>query len=131
LLYGTLDGSGRVVKQDAEVVANGVVKSTTSDAVRQMMFEARGKKDSEDSGHFVGSKSGTAQIYNAATGGYSETDYIGTHLGFGADASGVAKYVIMVRVDDSKAGGYAGTVAAGPIFTKMSNWIIDYEGITK
>jgi cell division protein FtsI/penicillin-binding protein 2 len=96
-----------------------------------MMFEARGKKDSEDSGHMVGSKSGTAQIYDAATGGYSATDFIGTHLGFGADASGVAKYVIMVRVDDSKAGGYAGTTAAGPIFTSMSNWIINYEGISK
>jgi cell division protein FtsI/penicillin-binding protein 2 len=131
LLYGTLDANGRVVKKEPTVVAKDVVKSTTSDTVRQMMFEARGKKDSEDSGHLVGSKSGTAQIYNAATGGYSETDFIGTHLGFGSDASGTAKYVIMVRVDDSKAGGYAGTIAAGPIFTKMSNWIIDYEGITK
>jgi cell division protein FtsI/penicillin-binding protein 2 len=131
LLYGTLDGSGRVVRQEPEIVAEDVVKNTTSATVRQMMFEARGKKDSEDSGHFVGSKSGTAQIYDAQTGKYSEENYIGTHLGFGSDASGTAKYVIMIRVDDSKAGGYAGTIAAGPIFTKMSNWIIDYEGITK
>jgi hypothetical protein len=37
----------------------------------------------------------------------------------------------MVRVDDSQAGGYAGTIAAGPIFTAMSNWIINYKGISK
>ncbi|MDR3125669.1 MAG: penicillin-binding protein 2 [Candidatus Nomurabacteria bacterium] len=131
LLYGRLDDNGRVAKQEPQVVAKDVVKSTTSDTIRQMMHEARGKKDSEDSGHFVGSKSGTAQIYDAATGKYSEENYIGTHIGFGADAAGQAKYVIMVRVDDSRAGGYAGTIAAGPIFTSMSNWIISYEGITK
>ena len=131
LLYGTLDKNGRVVKNEVEIIKSDIVKSTTSDTVRQMMFEARGKQDSEDFGHIVGSKSGTAQIYDPVTGKYSENDYIGTHIGFGADRSGEAKYVIMVRVDDSKAGGYAGTAAAGPIFTSMSNWILNYEGITK
>ena len=131
LLYGTLGDNGQIVKKDPEVVSSDVVSTETSDTIRQMMFEARGKQNSEDSGHIVGSKSGTAQIYDAATGSYSEENYIGTHLGFGSDATGEAKYVIMVRIDDSKAGGYAGTVAAGPVFTSMSNWIINYEGITK
>jgi len=131
LLYGSLNKNGIIEKNEVDVVEGNVVKPETSDTIKQMMHEGRGKKDSEDSGHFVGSKSGTAQIYDATTGKYSTEDYIGTHIGFGADANGQAKYVIMVRVDDSKAGGYAGSVAAGPIFTNMSNWIINYEGISK
>ncbi|MDR1197111.1 MAG: penicillin-binding protein 2 [Candidatus Nomurabacteria bacterium] len=129
LLYGTLDDENSIHQTVPEVVTNDVVKPETSKAIRQMMFEAR--DHSGDSGHYVGSKSGTAQVYDAKTGNYSKTNFIGTHLGFGADSSGNAKYVIMVRVDDSRAGGYAGTIAAGPIFTNMSNWIINYKGISK
>ena len=39
------------------------------------------------------------------------------------------EYVIMVRVDEPKIGGYAGTVAAAPIFAEISNFIIDNQQI--
>jgi cell division protein FtsI/penicillin-binding protein 2 len=129
LLYGQLDADNIINKTEPEVLSSGVVKPSTSQDLKQMMFDAR--NHANDSGHFVGSKSGTAQVSGAGMVGYSEDQFIGTHLGFGADAAGTPKYVIMVRVDDSRAGGYAGTVAAGPIFTEMSNWIINYKGISK
>lgn len=129
LLYGTLDDQGKLVKSEPEIIETDVVKNTTSEDMKQLMFAAR--NHAEDGGHYVGSKSGTAEIYNEATGQYIEGYYIGTHLGFGANAQGDVKYVIMVRVDDYKGAGYAGSVAAGPIFTAMSNYIINYEGISK
>jgi hypothetical protein len=37
----------------------------------------------------------------------------------------------MVRIEYSGKQGFAGSVAANPVFTKMSNWLAQYEGITK
>ena len=133
LVYGDLDTSGQVRLHEPEVVNESVVSAETSRIIREMMKQARYDNGGNvlDRGYFVGAKSGTAQVYDEKTGKYSTERMVGTYLGFGADVSGTPKYVIMVRVDDSRAGGYAGTTAAGPIFTEMSNWIINYEGITK
>jgi cell division protein FtsI/penicillin-binding protein 2 len=123
IVDGTLDSNNILVKQDPKVIARGVVKPETSSELMQLMYDARQGYTSgaADSGHYVGSKSGTAQVYDPSTGQYSATQFIGTYLGFVADASHTPKYVIMVRVDDSQAGGFAGTTAAAPIFTNMSN----------
>lgn len=129
LLYGTLDENGKLIKKDAEVIDSNVVKPTTSDDMKELMYLAR--NHSEDNGHYVGSKSGTAEVYDRTTGQYIEDYYIGTHIGFGADGQGKVKYVIMVRVDDYRGSGYSGSAAAGPIFTAMSNYIINYEGISR
>jgi len=113
-------------------VARDVLKPETSQTLKEMLRDARrGYSATADRGYYVGGKSGTAQIVDPTTGKYSETNFIGTYLGYGADATGTPKYVIMVRVDDSRAGGFAGSTAAGPIFTEMSNWIIDYKGISR
>lgn len=129
LLYGTLNDQGKLEKTDPNIIDNNVVKSTTSEDMKELMYAAR--DHSSDNGHYVGSKSGTAELYDQATGQYVKNQYIGTHIGFGADGQGNAKYVIMVRVDDYRGAGYAGSAAAGPIFTEMSNYIINYEGISK
>ena len=41
------------------------------------------------------------------------------------------KYAIMVRVDDANNGGFSGSSAAQPIFDAMSNFMIQYEGVSK
>jgi cell division protein FtsI/penicillin-binding protein 2 len=48
----------------------------------------------------------------------------GSFIGFGASEQ--AEYVIMTKVDEPGIYGYAGTVAAAPIFADISNWLIDY-----
>jgi cell division protein FtsI/penicillin-binding protein 2 len=130
---GTRGVNGQLQADAPEVVARDVLKPETSQTLKAMLHDARQAYTGggADGGYFVGAKSGTAQVYDEKTGKYSETDTIGTYLGFGADSTGTAKYVIMVRVDDSRAGGFAGSVAAGPIFTEMSNWIINYRGVSK
>lgn len=129
LLYGTLNEQGRLTKTEPKVVDDSVVKSSTSDDMKELMHAAR--NGAEDNGHYVGSKSGTAEVYDEATGKYLKNYYIGTHVGFGADSHGTPQYVIMVRVDDYRGSGYAGSAAAGPLFTSMSNYIINYKGISK
>ena len=72
----------------------------------------------------IGGKTGTSQVIDRTTGEYSSENSIGSYLGFGGVDS--PRYVIMVKVDDAKIGGYEGTTAAGPIFNDMNSWMIDY-----
>lgn len=104
-----------------------VISQDASAKLRQMLHDARTGSSSasgEKGGYFMGGKTGTAQVYDPKTGNYSETETIGSYLGFGGkDKPG---YVIMVRVDDARNGGYSGSAAAAPIFTELSNWMLDY-----
>lgn len=131
LVAGTLNDKDVLEAKEREIVATDVVNPSTSEEIKKMMIDTRRENGGDDRGYNVGAKSGTAEVYDASIGDYSKDQFVGTYMGFGADASGEAKYAILVRVDDAKVSGYAGSEAAGPIFTKISNWIIDYKGISK
>jgi len=74
----------------------------------------------------VGGKTGTAQIEK--DGKYLEHDFNGTYVGFvGGDQP---QYVIFVRVNTPKIGGYAGSGAAQPIFGSLGHMLIDNFGVT-
>lgn len=127
LVAGLKTDSG--LKQDQPVaIRQAVIKPDTSDQIKQMIWQGRkqgffGKNDPE--GYMIGGKTGTSQIIDPKTGKYSDTNSIGTYLGFGATKT--PGYVIMVKVEDSKIrGGYEGTTAAGPIFNDLNSWMIDY-----
>ena len=75
----------------------------------------------------VGGKTGTAEIAKPG-GGYYENEFNGTYLGFvGGDKP---QYVITVRIDKPKVGGYAGTAAAQPVFVELAHMLIDDFGVT-
>lgn len=75
----------------------------------------------------VGGKTGTAEIAKPG-GGYHEHEFNGTYLGFvGGDKP---EYVIVVRVNQPKIGGYAGTAAAQPIFVELAHMLINDFGVT-
>ena len=70
----------------------------------------------------VGGKTGTAQIAKP-DGGYYGDRYNGSFTGFvGGDKP---EYVIVVRVNEPKVPGYAGSKGAGPIFSATANMLID------
>jgi cell division protein FtsI/penicillin-binding protein 2 len=74
----------------------------------------------------VGGKTGTAQIEK--NGKYLENDFNGTYVGFiGGDQP---QYIIFVRVNTPKIGGYAGAGAAQPIFGSLGHMLIDNFGVT-
>ncbi len=77
-------------------------------------------------GYDIGGKTGTAQVPNPE-GGYYDYRFNGTFIGF---VEGLDKtYVIIARVDDPSIGGYAGSTAAGPIFTQLAEVMIDSYGL--
>lgn len=128
VVQGIRADDGKITEQAPKVVQSGVLSPESSAALRQMTYEGRkkgffGRYDPD--GYMIGGKTGTTQVIDAETGRYSDDDEIGSYLGFGG--ADKPEYVIMVRVDNPKLNtGYAGTVAAGPIFNELSNWMLKY-----
>lgn len=121
---------GKVEPVAPTVVAQNVLQPARSAELRDLIWQGRKKGffgiyDSE--GYKIGGKTGTSQVVDPRTGQYSDRNSIGSYLGFGGAET--PQYVIMVRVDDAKVGGYVGTTAAGPIFNDLSKWLIDYLNI--
>lgn len=124
LVSGTLGEDGGVQMKQPEIKNAEAVKESTSDTLYQFMNNVVNKnnKPAVRDGYSVGGKTGTAEIANPA-GGYYEDRFNGTYVGYvGGDHP---EYVIMVRVNEPKIGGYAGSKAAGPIFATTANMLID------
>lgn len=127
IVDGYLDDAKTFTARTSTIKKADVVSQDTSAKLRQMLHDARKGSPSasgEKAGFYIGGKTGTAQVYDPKTGNYSETETIGSYVGFGGQDR--PKYVIMVRVDDARNGGYSGSAAAAPIFTELSNWMLDY-----
>lgn len=78
-------------------------------------------------GYTIGGKTGTAQIVKPG-GGYYDDRYTGTFAGFvGGERP---EYVILVRVNEPKVGGFAGAATAAPVFSNLATMMIDNYGIT-
>ncbi len=76
----------------------------------------------------VGGKTGTAEITKPG-GGYYDDRYNGTFVGYvGGDNP---EYVIMVRINEPKIGGYAGRSAAAPLFGKTIDMLIGNYAVNK
>lgn len=132
LLQGTVDmDTNKISNYAPAVVRKDVVTPQTASEVRDLIVKARAQtpaiSSNDKKGYQIGGKTGTSQVIDPKTGQYSDKNGIGTYLGFGGNST--PKYVIMVRVDDSKLGGYAGSTAAAPIFGTISNWLLDYYHI--
>jgi cell division protein FtsI (penicillin-binding protein 3) len=133
LVASTIDGEGRETKKQPEIVNGSVVRPQVSDDLRHILEYAFGKNrvvygsKAARPEYGIGGKTGTAQIPNPE-GGYYDDRYNGTFMGFvGGDKP---QYVIIVRVNQPKIPGYAGSKGAGPIFVRLANMLIDNFGVT-
>lgn len=103
--------------------ASGIISPATSNEVSTMLYDARrsGFPGADKAGYRVGGKTGTSQVIK--NGEYSSTETIASYVGFGGTDK--PEYVIMVQVSgDNKV--FQGAQHALPIFTDISNWMIDY-----
>ena len=105
----------------------GVISASASDKVREMIHQARSTfySQQDTAGYYTGGKTGTSQTLR--DGKYVDNETVGTYLGFGGEDSSSQgpKYVIMVQVS-GKNMNLAGNKDAMPIFTDISNWMINY-----
>lgn len=104
-----------------------VISAGTASALRTMLegVLAAGGTASEVSipGYKLAGKTGTANKPDPATGGYSDTKYVASFVGFApADHP---KLLVAVMVDEPKGQIYGGTVAA-PAFQKIAAFALPY-----
>jgi cell division protein FtsI (penicillin-binding protein 3) len=106
------------------ITKTGIVKPEVSEQLR-LMHENSVKKNYtflNRPGYRIGGKTGTAEVPKPG-GGYYNDRYNGTFVGYiGGDKP---EYVIMVRINEPKIGGYAGRAAAAPLFAKAGNMLIE------
>ena len=125
LLDGTMDESGNLTPSQHKPIRQTVSEQTSAE-VRQLLYTARsstwlGKEDK--AGYIVGGKTGTSET--VVDGKYTQTETSATYIGYGG--TDAPEYVIMVRVAAPGKGlNLEGGLHAGPIFTEISNWMIDY-----
>lgn len=126
----------RIVKSDGptdvkkpKAVRTGVVSTKASTEIRGLLAYAVRQHYINGfrylnfpSSYEVGGKTGTAQIANPS-GGYYEDRFNGTYIGYvGGDNP---EYVVVVRVNQPRIYGYAGSQAAQPLFADIVHMLIN------
>lgn len=112
------------------VKSKDVVKKDVSKQLRKLHENTVEKWYSfvDREGYNIGGKTGTAEI-PGSDGTYREDAFNGTFVGYvGGDKP---EYVIIVKVDEPKIHGYAGYVAAAPLFGKISDLLINNFSIPR
>ena len=130
VINGTMSVDGVFSETKNTHKTAGIVTPATSQVVREMVHEAHyatyNPHDGSDK-YFVGGKTGTSQTIK--NGKYVNDQTIGTYLGFGGASADTPRYVIMVEISD-KDKSMGGGTDAKPIFNTISNWLINYLGLT-
>ena len=128
LVEKIITADGRQQPRQPEVTRRHVVSESVSRQVKEMMQQVveRNNKAALKDGYQVGGKTGTAQIAKPG-GGYYDDRYNGMYIGFVGGQR--PEYVIVVRVNEPKIGGYAGSRAAAPLFASISNMLINNFGV--
>ncbi len=126
VVAGTMDNNGaRFTPATAKPSQQNVISHGTSETVREMIHQARVAFHAaqDKAGYYTGGKTGTSQTLR--DGKYVDNETVGTYLGFGGSSARELKYVIMVQVSGENM-NLEGGKHAMPIFTDISNWLIDY-----
>ncbi|MCW1908096.1 MAG: penicillin-binding protein 2 [Candidatus Saccharibacteria bacterium] len=133
LVESLIDSNGQTQEMSPKVLNDKVVTPEVSQTMVELMEYVVEKNhrtyglSSLRPGYAIGGKTGTAEI-SKPEGGYYEDRFNGTFMGFvGGDKP---QYVIAVRVNEPKIPGYAGSKAAGPIFSNLATMLIDNVGVT-
>lgn len=133
LVDKTVDRSGKTNPNEPQVLKRDVVKSGTSRDVKELMeyivsrnYALYGMPRLRGE-YSIGGKTGTAQVASP-DGGYYQDRFNGTFVGF--VGGNEVQYVIVVRVNEPKIGGYAGARAAAPLFSDLANMLMDNFNVT-
>lgn len=119
--------NGDVILKNEPKVVGRVISEEAADTMAQLLVgvttQGTGRR-ARIAGYNVAGKTGTAQ--KAIKGGYSQTDYTGSFVGFFPAEN--PEVTILVGIDSPKPLYQGGTVAA-PIFAEIGRKIADYLNI--
>lgn len=120
---GSVDADGNYKPNAAAKPAGQTISPEASAEAKQMIHDARGAfySSKDKAGYDIGGKTGTSQTL--INGSYDNNQTIGSYLGYGGDT--MPRYVIMVQMS-APGKTFAGNTDAMPVFTNISNWMIDY-----
>ncbi|HUY85411.1 MAG TPA: penicillin-binding protein 2 [Candidatus Dormibacteraeota bacterium] len=129
-----IGSDGSVTATQPKVLARNVVSPKVSqEMVPLMEYVVQQHRDAGfaylnfSPNYVVGGKTGTAQVAKAG-GGYSNSQFNGTYVGFvGGDKP---QYVIVVYNIKPDAPGYAGTYGGQPVFADLAHMLIDNSYVT-
>lgn len=126
LVAGTYDSLADKVKPEKNSKAYpNTLSPEAAKKAKKMAYTARqGYTNADTPGYYIGGKTGTSQTIGE-DGRYVDSQTIATYLGFGGSDANSSKYVIMVRVA-GKDMNLEGNIDAMPIFTDLSNWMLNY-----
>jgi cell division protein FtsI (penicillin-binding protein 3) len=130
LVESMKNDKGDDIPKDPIVKKSDVVSDDTSNEMTALLERVvrQNIASATRAGYRVGGKTGTAEFTNPDTGLYYTERFHGTYLGFvGGDTP---EYVIIVRVNEPKIPGFAGSAAAAPIFRDITNMLLDNFGVT-
>ena len=123
IIQGVLGANNTLIEQKPEAL-NSSISASTANQVREMVRIGRYTSfpTIDKAGYYVGGKSGTSQVIK--DGQYADDETIATYLGYGGSEN-MSNYVIMVEVSGEHK-VFKGSYHAMPIFTDISNWMLDY-----
>lgn len=134
LVDGIVNDSGQAGTKKSKVLHANAVSQRVSAQVRQLLYNALRQKVANGTRYLdfpkdyeVGGKTGTAQIAKPR-GGYYTDRYNGTYIGY--VGGNQPEYVIAVRINEPKIGGYAGSQAAQPLFAEIAHMLINNFNVT-
>ena len=132
LVESSIDGNGKKSETPIKSVRTTVSAKTSKDAASLLQYVFTQNHvlygmPRLPEGYVIGGKTGTAQIVKPE-GGYYTDRFTGTFAGF--IGGGKPEYVILVRVNEPKIGGFAGAQAAAPVFSNLATMMINNYGIT-
>lgn len=127
IINGYVDSEGDFIEKGRAAALEQVISPETSRQMREMTHKGRGAFFSifDKQGYYIGGKTGTSEVI--VDGRYTMDQMVGSYLGYGGSHGGDdgPQYVIMVQVS-GKGKALEGARDAMPIFTDISNWMLDY-----
>lgn len=129
VIEGTVTENGNIKPATLKPQYPGVISKDSSATVREMVYQARQAfyAGNDKPGYYIGGKTGTSQTLQ--NGKYIDSQTIATYLGFGGEKGKIPRYVVMVEAS-GEGQNLQGNKDALPIFTDISNWMIDYLKLT-
>jgi cell division protein FtsI/penicillin-binding protein 2 len=124
VVAGTLSDTGVFTKAEQKKRYENVISPSSAKKIHSMIRKARLAfyAGNDVKGYDIGGKTGTSQTWKPGKG-YTNDETIATYLGYGGNSE--PRYVIMVETS-GKDKYLEGNKHALPIFTDISNWLIDY-----